>query len=180
MAEELAPRAAADRPLVLSVLTVSITTMFFCLAGHARGDFDLRPSLEWLRPYDCQFRLLLLAPLWGGWAMIIAPKFCRPIDAAADPAAAAFAAGCGPLSAVLLMLVPLGGDAFYLQYLYGWWWMAISAVTIVAAPAAARLLSRRRGCTRSTLLAANLLTQIVFLLAYLVGLKWGTDQYHYY
>ena len=175
-AEVLAPSDASARALVLALLALAVVGVYSAFTGgEAIREFDFPPALSWLawlRPYERHYRLLLLAPLWGGWAMIIGPKFCR-LSPAAEPAVAAFAGGCGPFRAVLCMVLPLAGTLFYFQYLHWSWQIIIPAVTIVTALAAAWVCSRRQGLRRSTLLAANVLTQLVFLLTYMAGLNLG-------
>ena len=169
----LAPSDLSARALVLSVLALAVVGVYSAFTGgEGIREFDLPDAIRWALPYERHYRLLLLAPLWGAWAMIIGPKFCR-LSPAAEPAVAAFASGCGPFRAVLCMVLPLAGTLFYFQYLHWSWQVAIPVVTIIAAPAAAWLCSRRQGLRRSTLLAANFLTQLVFLLTYMAGLNLG-------
>jgi hypothetical protein len=172
-AEVLAPRDASARALVLSLLALAVVGVYSAfMGGEGIREFDLPSAVNRLRPYERHYRLLLLAPLWGAWAMIIAPKFCR-LSPAAEPAVAALAEGCGPFRAVLCMVLPLAGTWFYFQYLHWSWQIIISIVTIVTALAAAWICSRRQGLRHSTLLAANFLTQMVFLLTYMAGLNLG-------
>jgi len=114
--------------------------------------------------------VLVLSPLWGGWAMLILPKFCRG-GAGTEPAVKAFAEGCGPLPAAICLAMPLAATGVYFNYL-PWTQLWISAAAILAAIGGGWVLCRRTGgLTRKALLADNLLTQIVFILAYLIN-KW--------
>lgn len=172
-AEVLTPCDAPARALVLSLLALAVVGIYSAfMGGEGIREFDLPPVVNWLRPYERHYRLLLLAPLWGAWAMIIGPKFCR-ISPAAEPAVTALAGGCGPFRAVLCMVLPWAGSVFYFQYLHWSWQFIIPIVTTIAAPAAVWICSRRQGLRRSTLLAANFLTQMVFLLTYMAGLNLG-------
>jgi hypothetical protein len=82
---------------------------------------------------------------------------------------AAFAAGCGPMTAALAMLIPLGGSLFYFSFL-GWWQLVIPACTIPLAIAEGLGLCRlNKGLDRRVLLGANVATQLTFLLAYLAA-----------
>jgi hypothetical protein len=172
-AQVLAPRDASARALAISLLALGVVGIYSAfMGGEGIREFDLPDAIKWALPYERHYRLLLLAPLWGAWAMIIAPKFCR-LSPAAEPAVAAFAGGCGPFRAVLCMVLPLAGTLFYFQYLHWSWQVIIPVVTIITAPAAAWICSRRQGLRHSTLLAANLLTQLVFLLTYMAGLNLG-------
>jgi len=123
--------------------------------------------LQWIRP-RMMFRALLLAPIWGGWAMLIGCQFSRPTDHT-EPAVAAFARGCGPLTATAVLAVMLPATILYFNHL-AWTQLSISATAMVAAVGGGTLLCRRCGglCLRG-LLAANMLTQIAFLLAYLAN-----------
>jgi hypothetical protein len=173
LAGVLAPSDAPARSLALSLLAVSVVGIFCALpGGEASSEFEFPLWLQWLRPYDRHYRLLLLSPMWGAWAMIIAPKFCR-LSPAAGGAASAFANGCEPFFATIVMILPLAGTLLYFQYLYWWWLVIIPASTILTATVAGLLCSRGRGLRRAALLAANLLTQLVFLLTYLAGLNLG-------
>ena len=100
--------------------------------------------------------------------MLVLPQFCKP-DEATEPAVAAFAAGCGPLAAAACMAVPMGLSICYFSYL-AWTQLAIAGAAVLAATAGGTLLCRATGgLKRDSLLAANLLTQIVFILAYLAN-----------
>jgi len=168
LAEVLAGRSPTARGVAACIL---LMTLAFCL-------LDLRPGyhfenrlpaiLTWLRPYDVLYRVLLLAPLWGGWAMLIVTQFCRPGERT-EPAVAQFAGGCGPVASVACMGVLLAGTITYFNYL-AWTQLSIPAAAIVAAVAGGPVLCRfGGGLTRRTLLSVNLATQIVFLLAYLAN-----------
>ena len=170
LGEVLAPNDAPARTVVLAV---GLGGLFLALrGGEASREGDLPALVQWLRPYERHYRLLLLAPLWGAWAMIIAPKFAR-LSPAAGAATAAFAAGCEPFWAAAALALPLGASLFYLQYLQWFWQAALPIVTVLAAAGAAWGLGRRNGLDRRALLATNLLTQLVFLLAYLAARNLG-------
>jgi hypothetical protein len=177
-AQLLAPADDSARAMALAVLAAVVIGVLLCLPDRgAYREFTLPAMVEWVRPYDREYRQLLLAPLWGGWAMLIVPKFCR-LCPTAERATAAFANGCGPLSASATMLLPLGGTLFYFQYFYWWWQIIIPAATVFAAVGMGWLLGRRQGLQRPHLLAVNLLTQLAFLLTYLVGLNCGVVPYY--
>ena len=135
-------------------------------AGTTIGPYHLPPVLQWTRP-QMMFRALLLAPIWGGWAMLLAGQFCRP-SARTEPVVAAFARGCGAMTATIVLAVLVAVTVTYFNHL-PWTQLGISATAIVTAAAGGALLCRRwGGLCRSALLATNMLTQIAFLLAYLV------------
>jgi hypothetical protein len=125
--------------------------------------------LAWLRPDKELFRVLLLMPLWGAWSMLITVQWCHAGDGT-EPAVAAFARGCRPmamagaLAAILILTIQ------YFTFL-PWTHLAVAGASIVAAALAGPVMCRAtRGLTRRALLAANLLTQLVFLLSY-VGIR---------
>jgi hypothetical protein len=128
---------------------------------------DLPPAWQWIRPRT-MYRALSLAPLWGGWAMLVACQFSKPAESA-PPAVAAFAAGCTPLAACVVLAAVLSATIVYFGYL-PWRPLSISAVAMVVAAAAGPAVSKRRGgLDRNALLATNLLTQLAFLLACLAN-----------
>lgn len=161
--------------LVLAVLVATVMAIFSAFTGGESGREPYLPLPDWaqnVRPYWRHYRVLLLAPLWGGWAMMIAPKFRRFSPTAGD-ATTQFARGCGPLCAAACMLVPLLGSIFYFQFLWWWWQAIICSLTIVSVPLWAQIAGRRGGLDRSGMLATSLLTQLVFLLTYVAALKHG-------
>ena len=154
-------------------LVTCVTVIFWALAllGLEGWDHDwptsLAPHWRWLRAQP-MYRALLLAPLWGGWAMLIVPQFCRA-NGRTEPAVAAFAAGCGPLAAAACMGAIAAGTVLYFNYL-PWRQLSISAAAVLAAIAGGVVLCRTAGgLNRRSLLAANLLTQLAFLAAYLAN-----------
>ncbi len=132
-----------------------------------REEFPLPAWLAWIRPEAKFYRALLLMPLWGVWSMLIMPQFCRPGERT-EPALAACARGCGPMTTALSLSLPLAGTIFYFHYMGPWAQGWISALTVVTAIAGSFVLCRLSGgLRRHSWLALNVLTQIVFLLTYL-------------
>jgi hypothetical protein len=122
---------------------------------------------QWTRP-RMMFRPLLLAPIWGGWAMLLAVQFCRPTERS-EPVVAAFARGCTPLATTAVLTALLMVTMVYFNHL-PWTQLSISATAIVTAAVGGVLLCRRwGGLCRAALLATNMLTQIAFVLAYLAN-----------
>jgi hypothetical protein len=100
--------------------------------------------------------------------MLVACQFSKPAESA-PPAVAAFAAGCTPLAACVVLAAVLSATIVYFGYL-PWRPLSISAVAMVVAAAAGPAVSKRRGgLDRNALLATNLLTQLAFLLACLAN-----------
>jgi hypothetical protein len=156
--------------------TVALLVLALALLG-LRKSYD-RDALAWLPPmwqWACPMlvqRVLILAPLWGAWAMLIACQFCKPADDAAR-GVIAFAEGCSAPAAALSVVLPLCGTVLYLHFLrnyVNWWRLIVPTVTVAVAIAAGVLLCRRTGgLTRRALLASNFLTQLAFILVYLAN-----------
>jgi len=126
--------------LVSAVVTVLLALSLLGLRGW-KSDYpaSLPAVLTWLRPRPL-YRPLLLGPLWGAWAMLIGSQvFSRGGSSFASPAVEALKSGCGPLKSSIVLAILLA-------------WT-----------------TRRGGLDRQALLAVNLLTQIVFLMAYLAN-----------
>ena len=160
---------AQDRAVGASVIVVVLALM---LLGLKSRQPDWATHLPWIWHWipPTMFRVLILAPLWGAWAMLIAPQFCRPTEKT-EPAVAALIGGCGPLTAAICMAGPLAATLYAFR-VWGWWYLTIPAGTILAAVIGGLLLCRRHGGpTREALLAGNLLTQIVFVLCYLAVIR---------
>jgi hypothetical protein len=154
------------RRLCLVVLAGGICLAFNYGMGWQRD----RPTLpgeawQWLWP-EPLFRILVLSPMWGAWAMLALPQFHHPTDRT-DPAARLLAAGVNPISAALLLIAPLGGTLVYLRYLAPWHLLP-PAVALAAALGVGSGLVHANGMNRRTLLAANATTQLLFLLAYVL------------
>jgi hypothetical protein len=167
LADVLAGRRRRARGLACAAVLVLLAMAFLDLQGR-RYDWGSLPSgWQWLRPPGV-YRPLVLAPVWGAWAMLIVGQFSRPTRQT-EPAVAAMVRGCGPVAAALCMAPPLAGSLYYFNYL-SWWQPSVSAAAVLAAIVGGVVLCRLSGAlTRRALLAGNLLTQIVFFLAYLAN-----------
>jgi hypothetical protein len=168
LGEIAAGRSRAARPLATALLVVVLALILLGLKSWPPDwPYYLHPWLQWLRPRT-MYRALLLAPVWGAWAMLITPQFRRP-DWRSGPQVTAFARGCGPFAAAVCMAAPLAGSVVYFNHM-PWTQLGISAAAVLAAVGGGRLLCAvGGGLTRRTLLATNLLTQMVFFLAYLAN-----------
>jgi len=169
LVEIVAGPSVTFRAMVSALFVAVLTLCFLGLSGtHYHSEKSLPAFLAWARPAAELYRVLILMPFWGGWAMLITGQFCRP-NQYTEPAVSAFVRGCGPLAATACMLPPALLTWAYFHFLQGWE-ISISAVTIVAAIAGGIVLSRRTGgLKRCTLLAGNVLTQLAFVLAYLAN-----------
>ncbi len=163
--------SAEGRAVAVAVLVVVLALSFIRLnPDWARWEFPRLPWwVEWLRPQAKLYRVLLLMPAWGMWAMLITLKFCRP-GQRTEPQLAAMARGCDALAVAGIMAVLLGVSIFYFHYLGLGGQVLVPLATIAAAIAGGIGFCRGPGgLTRQGLLAANLATQIAFVMAYLVG-----------
>ena len=152
-------------------------TVLLALAmlGIRSGRPDHHDTLQW---YLCwipptMYRTLILAPVWGAWAMLITPQFCRPTQRT-EPALRAMVRGCGPMTAAACMLVLLAATLYSYRVYHksGWWYLSIPVAPVLAAIFGGWLLCRRdAGPTRRSLLATNMLTQIAFILTYLANVR---------
>jgi len=97
--------------------------------------------------------------------MLIVPQFCRPNEST-SPAVAAMTAGCGPVAAAATMGALLLLSILYFSYL-PWWHLCVPGAAVLAAIGGGVAFCRiAGGLQRGALLAANALTQVVFLFAY--------------
>lgn len=126
----------------------------------------LPAAAAWLWP-RALYRVILLAPVWGSWSMVVLGKF-HASTAKTDPYPQALADGTSPVAAAALLALPLAGSFIYLMFLAQPLRFVPPAAAILAALGGGALAIRIRGrLCREALLAANVLTQSAFLLAYL-------------
>jgi hypothetical protein len=157
-------------PAVAASAITAVLVAALAVAGPDwhRQEVALPDWLAWIRPGSKIDRVLLLMPLWGHWAMLILPQFLRP-DPVREPVPAGLARQCGPVLAAGLMGLLLALSIASFAYL-PWVQLSISGAAILAAIFGGLLLARRRGTLdRDVLLACNLLTQMVLLLAFLAN-----------
>lgn len=156
-------RAIGAAGLVLLLVMVLLRLQ----ADWYASEYPLAALIAWIRPGGKVYRVLVLMPLWGAWSMLAVCQFCKPTKRT-EPAVAAFARGCGPLATSGCMAVGLAMTIGYVGYLGLGAQLTIPAVTIAAAIVGGLVMCRATGgLSRSGLLAGNLLTQIVFVLAFL-------------
>lgn len=163
--------AGPKRPVRWVLVAAAFCGLACCLAfgrtEQHHNEHQLPLWLGWIRPDVELFRVLLLMPLWGAWAMLITLQFRRP-GRAACPAVKAAAARCGPLTAAAMMGLLVGATTLYLGFLA--WELTISGATIAAAIGGGALLARRDGgVTLGVLQAVNLVAQFAFVLTYLAN-----------
>lgn len=171
LGRQLGGQSGEGRTVAVAVVVVVLAMSFMRLSPDwARWELPRLPWwIEWLRPQAKLYRVLLLMPAWGAWAMLITLKFCRP-GQRTEPQLAAMARGCDALAVAGLMALLLGVSIFYFHYLGLGGQVLVPLATIVAAIAGGIGFSHPPGgLTRQGLLAANLATQIAFVMACLVG-----------
>jgi len=151
-------------------LGVASVVLSFALAGiglpHMVWDLAYLPAwLTWLRPRP-EYRILILAPVWGAWSMLVTCRFCKPFQST-EPAVAAMAEGAGPIAATVSMGAAMALSVWWLGFMSGAA-LLVPGVTIIVAAVGGPLFCRRAGgLNRSALLASNLFTQFAFWMAYL-------------
>jgi len=124
-------------------------------------------ALAWLWP-RAVCRVLLLAPVWGSWSMLVLGQFHRP-GPKTGPHTRVLAATTGPLAAAAWLALPLAGSFVYLMFVPLPWRFLPPAAAVAGALGGGTLMVRARGgLTRDALLAANVAAQTLFLLAYLL------------
>jgi hypothetical protein len=154
-------------------LAAAVVVLFwgFLLLGLRGWQRDWAPYPWWLIRPQAMYRPLVLAPLWGAWAMLVGCQLSRPGPGTSE-ALRVFAAGCGPLVTTVCLGGLLAASILYFNYL-PWTQLTIAgsafACGLVCGWGFCRLAG---GLNRRALLAANVLTQMVFLLAYLAN-RWS-------
>lgn len=169
LARCLGGRNARTRSLTATLLLLVLVLTLLGL--HQAYDPALQanvlpPALRWICPMVVQ-RVLILTPLWGGWAMLVTCLLGKAADG--DLAVAAFARTCTAPAVAVAMVVPLAGTLLYLYFL-NWWRVLVPGGAICAALVGGYVLCRTNGgLSRRVLLANNFLTQLAFMLFYLAA-----------
>jgi len=161
-----------SRPGVAAVTTGAIIgTLTLALLGivpfHREGQW-LPPWLTWIRPQE-EYRVLLLMPMWGAWAMMAPVHFCRSAPDA-DRLVEAFARRQPIAATAGWMALTLAGSLWYFKFLtYHWPLLPAAAGLLVGSVGAVAICRGTGGVNRRALLTANFCTQLAFLLGYLAG-----------
>jgi hypothetical protein len=168
--------AGGDRPVrypieVVGLVVLVVLKLVVLLAipqGIAGwpGPGDWRSHFNWMyaRPH---FRPLILAPMWGRWAILLVGSIGRLRDRG-DVALSRF---CGSLSAarVLLWMVPVTVlTSVYCGRLGRWMFGCIIACLVLGGTYLYGVIAVRRqgGQTRETILGAGVIAELIFLVAY--------------
>jgi len=171
LGRQIGGRSVERRSLAVAVVVVVMAMSFVRLSPVTERfePFRLQLWIAWLRPEAKLYRVLVLMPAWGAWAMLITLKLCRPGERT-EPQIVALARGCDAIAVAVFMAVLLGVSIAYFHHLGLGGQVLVPLSTIVAAIAGGIGFCRASGgITRQGLLAANLTTQIVFVMAYLAG-----------
>ncbi len=163
----LLPRSPAMLWLVMGVAFYVLL-----LALGRRGD-DLSVWMptqwEWLRPRSPRYRILILAPLWGAWGMLLATKLYRP-NRRTEPATVAMTDGTGALATVAWLVLLLAATSWWLSF-RPWLPLGVSLGAIgTVLLASLGFWFRAGGLCRAMLLGVNIVTQMAVLAVYQVEL----------
>ncbi|NQU74880.1 MAG: hypothetical protein HQ546_01030 [Planctomycetes bacterium] len=160
-----------DSPADQAMIAGATMCLFaLCLLGilpYHRQAIRLPAFLAWIQPME-EYRVLIVMPMWGVWAMMVPGHFCRPAERAS--ALVRSFIKCQPVAATAMwMAIPLAGTLWQLNFLNGW--VALpAALPLVAGSIGSVCICRATGgVTRGALLAGNLLTQLAMLVGYLAG-----------
>ena len=166
MADLLAGRDTTVRATAAAALVLVLALCLMRMDTDPIYQGVLAGWASWLRP-DYEFsRVLVLMPVWGGWSMLITCQFRRPGEGTC-PAVAALARGCGAVVTAGGMGVIMAVTIVYFNFL-PWMQLTIPAATVAAAIIGGLVFCRiTGGLSQKALLATNMLTQLVFLMAYL-------------
>ncbi len=171
LGRQVGGRSSERRTVAVAVLVVVMAVCLVRLSPdwHRQEFPRLAWWIAWIRPEAKLYRVLVLMPAWGAWAMLISAMFCRP-GKRTEPQIAAFARGCDAIAVAGLMALLLGVSIAYFHHLGVGGQVMVPLATIVAAIASGVGFGRAPGgITRQGMLAANLATQIVFILTYLAS-----------
>ncbi|MFW6146386.1 MAG: hypothetical protein ACOC7R_03535, partial [Planctomycetota bacterium] len=165
--ELLAPGRPDEGVVTTGILLVWVLCLLGIVPFH-REPSNLPVWLAWTRPPE-EYRVLLAMGMWGAWAMMTPTHFCRARPDATRLVAAFTRTQPLPVTAAW-MAVTLAVSLWELSFL---------ALPGVILPGGAALLAGGAGAvaickvtggvTRRALLAANLATQLAFLLGYLAA-----------
>lgn len=161
-----------DHPIETLILVILAVLMLVLLIAIPQGisgwpgTGDWRSHFNWMyaRP---RYRPLILAPMWGRWAMLLVGSIGR-LRTTDDAALSRF---CGSLSAtrVLLWIVPVTVLTSIYCGRHGRWMIGcIIACTVLAGTYLYGMIAARRqgGQTRDSILGAGLMGELIFFIAY--------------
>ncbi len=128
---------------------------------------QLPVHLRWLWPRPI-CRMLIVAPVWGTWAMMVLGQFHRP-DEQTDLPTEKFIESVKPIAAAGYLVLPFAMTLVFLKYLPVWREYIPPVAAATAAFGGGTLIKKRLGSVnRQVLLATNFLTQLALLAGYLL------------
>ncbi|HET6429771.1 MAG TPA: hypothetical protein VFJ30_15250 [Phycisphaerae bacterium] len=130
---------------------------------HTDAATQLPGWLGWLWP-RAMYRVMLLTPLWGAWAMLVTVMYHRPTDRTDGPTRR-LAGGVSAGAAAVMLAVPGAGTLVSLMSVEPAWRRFVPVAAAVAAAILGGMGLTRRfgGVSREVLLGCNVLTQLIFL-----------------
>jgi hypothetical protein len=165
-------RLAMPRSPALVWVVVAVVFFGVLLALGRRGDdrsIYMPAQWEWLRHRSPRFRVLILAPLWGAWSMLVAMRLHRP-NHRTEPAVVAMADGVGALTTIVWLIALMALTSWWLNF-RPWMPVGVTLGTLGAALGFSYVLALRAGgLCRAMLLAGNVLTQLAFWMLYQIEL----------
>jgi len=166
--ELMEPSRAAGAALVTTAVGIILALgLLGIVPVHREGQW-LPSWLAWIRP-PAEYRVLLLMPMWGVWAMMVPMHFCRPA-ATAGKLVAAIAYRQPIAGTAAWMALALAASLWYLNTMaYNWALVPPAAALAVGSLGGIAICRAAGGVGRRALLAANLATQLAFLLGYLAA-----------
>lgn len=162
-------RAGLDPVEQLALIVLVLLKLMLLIAiphgiSHWPGTGDWRSYFNWMYPHR-EYRPLILAPMWGRWAMLLVGSVGRPRDD--DDRAMTLFSGSLSAGRVLAWMVPV---AVLTSIYCGRRWMfgcIISCLVLAGCYLYGMIAARRQGGqTRDSILGAGLIGELVFLTAY--------------
>lgn len=153
----------------LAILAVGVSAILNYSFRQWYPDRPTQLPQQWRWLWPCPIcRVLLLTPVWGAWSMVVLGQFHRPGERT-DPPAKYFAETVSPIVSAVCLSIPLAGSLLFLNFMSPWRHFIPPAAAVATALGIGTLIVRRRGqISRKTLLATNFVTQLGFLVAYLI------------
>jgi hypothetical protein len=162
---------APGMPGVMALLLAIIMELVLISAVRT-GDWwwpsDWRRHLNFAYP-QLIYRPLLLAPLWGRWAVLLAASLGR-VASRSHPAAAGLSRAVSPKLVTLTFLMPLVMTAVYCSRSGNLILGTIIALSVLGLTFVASVVIARRGGgqTRRSMLAAGKMAELIFLGAFII------------
>lgn len=163
----LLERDDSARSSVVSAVLIGV--FMLCLLDLLPSSWEgawLPAWLGWLRPQE-EYRVLILMPAWGAWAMMVPTHFV-PTSTPAPPLVTTFCRNQPVGGTAICLAGVLAGSLWQLSFLaYGWAALPAGAAATVGSFGAVAVCRFNGGVSRQALLASNVATQLAFLLGYL-------------